>query len=238
MDRREQRPASGSGVGLPDRRRARRHLGLGAGDAPRHAGPDAAASSARAPAVRASGRGGGGAGTVTAPRADRSRPPSPLRPGPPPSSPPTPGSPRRRVRIAANPSSSPAPATWARRRATAPARSTSSRPPPWLAPASQTWPTSSPAPIPRSTCRRRGRIPRTWSARSSCAASAATRCWCWVDGKRRHETSNIFADAGPQQGATPVDINMIPAAAIDHIEVLRDGPPRSTVRTPSPASST
>ncbi len=44
-----------------------------------------------------------------------------------------------------------------------------------------------------------------------------------VDGKRRHETSNIFADAGPQQGATPVDINMIPAAAIDHIEVLRDG---------------
>ncbi len=44
-----------------------------------------------------------------------------------------------------------------------------------------------------------------------------------IDGKRRHETSNIFADAGPQQGATPVDINMIPAAAIDHIEVLRDG---------------
>ncbi|MGI4959894.1 MAG: TonB-dependent receptor plug domain-containing protein [Janthinobacterium lividum] len=44
-----------------------------------------------------------------------------------------------------------------------------------------------------------------------------------VDGKRRHTTANITADAGPEQGATPVDINMIPAAAIDHIEVLRDG---------------
>lgn len=44
-----------------------------------------------------------------------------------------------------------------------------------------------------------------------------------VDGKRRHTTANITADAGPLQGATPVDINMIPAAAIDHIEVLRDG---------------
>ncbi len=44
-----------------------------------------------------------------------------------------------------------------------------------------------------------------------------------IDGKRRHETSNITADAGPEQGATPVDLNMIPAAAIDHIEILRDG---------------
>ena len=44
-----------------------------------------------------------------------------------------------------------------------------------------------------------------------------------VDGKRRHQTANITADAGPEQGATPVDLNMIPAAAIDHIEVLRDG---------------
>ncbi|MCQ8240822.1 TonB-dependent receptor [Acetobacteraceae bacterium KSS12] len=44
-----------------------------------------------------------------------------------------------------------------------------------------------------------------------------------VDGKRRHPTSNITADAGPEQGSTPVDINMIPAAAIDHIEILRDG---------------
>ena len=44
-----------------------------------------------------------------------------------------------------------------------------------------------------------------------------------IDGKRRHETSNIAADFGPDQGATPVDIDMIPAAAIDHVEVLRDG---------------
>ncbi|WP_422864411.1 TonB-dependent receptor plug domain-containing protein [Endosaccharibacter trunci] len=44
-----------------------------------------------------------------------------------------------------------------------------------------------------------------------------------IDGKRRHATSNITADAGPEQGATPVDLNMIPAAAIDHIEILRDG---------------
>jgi iron complex outermembrane receptor protein len=44
-----------------------------------------------------------------------------------------------------------------------------------------------------------------------------------VDGVRRHETANISADAGPEQGATPVDINMIPAAAIDHIELLKDG---------------
>nr|WP_321984832.1 TonB-dependent receptor [uncultured Lichenicoccus sp.] len=44
-----------------------------------------------------------------------------------------------------------------------------------------------------------------------------------IDGKRRNGTANISADAGPQQGATPVDVNMIPAAAIDHIEVLRDG---------------
>lgn len=44
-----------------------------------------------------------------------------------------------------------------------------------------------------------------------------------VDGKRRHTTANIYADAGPQQGSTPVDLNMIPASAIDHIEILRDG---------------
>lgn len=44
-----------------------------------------------------------------------------------------------------------------------------------------------------------------------------------VDGKRRHVTGNIYADGGPQQGSTPVDLNMIPASAIDHIEVLRDG---------------
>lgn len=44
-----------------------------------------------------------------------------------------------------------------------------------------------------------------------------------VDGKRRHTTANMYADPGPQQGSTPVDIDMIPMAAIDHVEVLRDG---------------
>ncbi|QHC35597.1 TonB-dependent siderophore receptor [Komagataeibacter xylinus] len=44
-----------------------------------------------------------------------------------------------------------------------------------------------------------------------------------VDGKRRHTTANIVVDTGPQQGSTPVDLNMIPANAIDHIEILRDG---------------
>lgn len=44
-----------------------------------------------------------------------------------------------------------------------------------------------------------------------------------VDGHRRHTTANIYADAGPQQGTTPTDIDMIPMSAIDHIEVLRDG---------------
>ena len=44
-----------------------------------------------------------------------------------------------------------------------------------------------------------------------------------LDGVRRHPTSNISADAGPEAGSTAPDINMIPAAAIDHIEVLKDG---------------
>ncbi|MBV1837599.1 TonB-dependent siderophore receptor [Acetobacter estunensis] len=44
-----------------------------------------------------------------------------------------------------------------------------------------------------------------------------------MDGKRRHTTGNIVADRGPQQGSTSVDLNMIPASAIDHIKVLRDG---------------
>jgi iron complex outermembrane recepter protein len=44
-----------------------------------------------------------------------------------------------------------------------------------------------------------------------------------VDGKRRHTTAGISGDAGPNFGSTPVDLNMIPAGAIDHIEVLEDG---------------
>ncbi|MFT8591917.1 MAG: TonB-dependent receptor [Acetobacter orientalis] len=44
-----------------------------------------------------------------------------------------------------------------------------------------------------------------------------------IDGKRRHTTANIVADAGPQFGSTGADLNTIPANAIDHIEVLEDG---------------
>jgi iron complex outermembrane receptor protein len=44
-----------------------------------------------------------------------------------------------------------------------------------------------------------------------------------VNGKRRHSSSNIVADPGPNQGANPVDLDLIPASAIDHIEVLTDG---------------
>lgn len=44
-----------------------------------------------------------------------------------------------------------------------------------------------------------------------------------VDGKRRNETGVIATYAGPEHGATPVDLDLIPASAVDHIEVLRDG---------------
>ncbi|CAP54362.1 TonB-dependent receptor plug domain-containing protein [Gluconacetobacter diazotrophicus] len=44
-----------------------------------------------------------------------------------------------------------------------------------------------------------------------------------VNGKRRHTTAVLSNNAGPQQGATPVDIDMIPVSAVDHIEILQDG---------------
>jgi len=44
-----------------------------------------------------------------------------------------------------------------------------------------------------------------------------------VNGKRRHTTASIYADGGPLQGSAPVDLDLIPISAIDHIEVLRDG---------------
>ncbi|UAK26250.1 TonB-dependent receptor plug domain-containing protein [Sphingomonas nostoxanthinifaciens] len=44
-----------------------------------------------------------------------------------------------------------------------------------------------------------------------------------VDGVRRHNTANIYAPAGPDQGSTPVDLDMIPTNLIDHIEILQDG---------------
>ncbi len=44
-----------------------------------------------------------------------------------------------------------------------------------------------------------------------------------INGKRRHTTANIYAGSSPLQGAAPVDLDLIPLSAIDHIEVLRDG---------------
>jgi iron complex outermembrane receptor protein len=44
-----------------------------------------------------------------------------------------------------------------------------------------------------------------------------------INGKRRHTTANIYAASGPLQGSAPVDLDLIPLSAIDHIEVLRDG---------------
>ena len=44
-----------------------------------------------------------------------------------------------------------------------------------------------------------------------------------VDGKRRHATANIVQKPGPQFASSGVDLNMIPADMIDHIEVLEDG---------------
>ncbi|HWU04361.1 MAG TPA: TonB-dependent receptor [Novosphingobium sp.] len=44
-----------------------------------------------------------------------------------------------------------------------------------------------------------------------------------VNGKRRHTSSALFYAPGPQQGTTPVDIDMIPLGAIQRVEILQDG---------------
>ena len=44
-----------------------------------------------------------------------------------------------------------------------------------------------------------------------------------VNGKRRHKTSLINAVSSLYNGSVPVDLDLIPVSAIDHIEVLRDG---------------
>jgi len=44
-----------------------------------------------------------------------------------------------------------------------------------------------------------------------------------VNGKRRHTTAALSLNGGPQQGTTPVDLDMIPVSSVDHIEVLEDG---------------
>jgi iron complex outermembrane recepter protein len=44
-----------------------------------------------------------------------------------------------------------------------------------------------------------------------------------VNGVRRHADSVVFVTAQGNLGASPVDLDLIPESAVDHIEVLRDG---------------
>jgi iron complex outermembrane receptor protein len=44
-----------------------------------------------------------------------------------------------------------------------------------------------------------------------------------INGKRRHGTSNLAVLGGAFQGGAAADLNFIPLAAIDHVEVLQDG---------------
>ncbi|MDU9394525.1 TonB-dependent receptor [Pseudomonas sp. zfem002] len=44
-----------------------------------------------------------------------------------------------------------------------------------------------------------------------------------VNGKRRHNSAVINLDTTAAYGTNPVDLDLIPISAIDHIEVLRDG---------------
>ena len=44
-----------------------------------------------------------------------------------------------------------------------------------------------------------------------------------VDGKRRHPTGNLHVLGGQYQGAATADLDLIPVASIDHVEVLEEG---------------
>src|SRR5262245_46667573 len=44
-----------------------------------------------------------------------------------------------------------------------------------------------------------------------------------INGKRRHQSALVHLNDSVGRGSTGVDLNAIPIAAIDHIEVLRDG---------------
>jgi iron complex outermembrane receptor protein len=44
-----------------------------------------------------------------------------------------------------------------------------------------------------------------------------------VNGKRRHNTANLFVNGTTQNGQSPPDLDLIPSAGINRIEVLRDG---------------
>ena len=59
----------------------------------------------------------------------------------------------------------------------------------------------------------------------------ATRTLVLINGRR-------ISPAGSRGAVGAADLNVLPTAIVDRIEVLRQAPRRSTVRTPSPASST
>jgi iron complex outermembrane receptor protein len=44
-----------------------------------------------------------------------------------------------------------------------------------------------------------------------------------VNGKRRHSTANLHVLSGQYQGAATADLDLIPVASIDHVEVLQEG---------------
>ena len=44
-----------------------------------------------------------------------------------------------------------------------------------------------------------------------------------INGKRRHQSALVHLNDSVGRGSTGVDLNAIPVAAIDHIEILRDG---------------
>lgn len=44
-----------------------------------------------------------------------------------------------------------------------------------------------------------------------------------VNGKRRHNTATMFINGTTQNGQSPADLDLIPASAVERIEVLRDG---------------
>ena len=44
-----------------------------------------------------------------------------------------------------------------------------------------------------------------------------------INGKRRHQSALVHLNGSVGRGSTGVDLNAIPIAAIDHIEILRDG---------------
>ena len=44
-----------------------------------------------------------------------------------------------------------------------------------------------------------------------------------LNGKRRHGTANLAVLGGPYQGGAAADLNFIPLASVDHVEVLLEG---------------